>query len=199
MLTDMKFTKSLITTLLLSSSSLSLADTASRQLSSHFLSDHEVSRFDDNEAAYINYLLYTPESYDDARACINDSFPLLVFLHGDGEKPTSRDAENEVDINKLKNIGIAKLITQNNWPQDREFIVLSLQCKVSCGGHNPHSIKQAIDLIKNQYRIDASRVYMTGLSKGAASTNEFAVTYPNVLSAIVPIAGWGVRLLLQRK
>ncbi len=191
MLTDMKFTKSLITTLLLSSSSLSLADTASRQLSSHFLSDHEVSRFDDNEAAYINYLLYTPESYDDAGRA-DDNFPLLVFLHGDGEKASTREAESEVDINKLKNIGIAKLITQNNWPQDREFIVLSLQCKVSCGGHNPHSIKQAIDLIKNQYRIDASRVYMTGLSKGAASTNEFAVTYPNVLSAIVPIAGWGV-------
>ncbi|CAN5907087.1 PHB depolymerase family esterase [soil metagenome] len=51
------------------------------------------------------------------------------------------------------------------------------------------SIKQMVDKMKADYSIDASRVYVSGLSAGAFMTTVMAVTYPDVFAGAAPIAG----------
>ena len=60
----------------------------------------------------LDYLLYLPPDYQS-----KDSFPLLVFLHGAGERGS--------DLNKVKSHGPPKLVEQG---KDLPFIIVSPQC-----------------------------------------------------------------------
>src|SRR5581483_899100 len=51
------------------------------------------------------------------------------------------------------------------------------------------SIKQMVDQMKSDYSIDASRVFITGLSAGGAETALMMATWPDVFAAGAPIAG----------
>jgi pimeloyl-ACP methyl ester carboxylesterase len=42
--------------------------------------------------------------------------------------------------------------------------------------------------IINTYRIDESRIYITGLSRGGFGAWEYAVSYPDLFAAVIPIA-----------
>lgn len=46
-----------------------------------------------------------------------------------------------------------------------------------------------IDYVKKQYPIDNTRVYITGISNGAAMTNAMALTHPELFAAMSPYAG----------
>jgi poly(hydroxyalkanoate) depolymerase family esterase len=51
------------------------------------------------------------------------------------------------------------------------------------------SIKQMIDRMKADYRVDARRVFVTGLSAGGAMTSIMLATYPDVFAAGAIMAG----------
>jgi poly(hydroxyalkanoate) depolymerase family esterase len=51
------------------------------------------------------------------------------------------------------------------------------------------SIKQMVDKMKTDHGIDARRVFVTGLSAGAAMTHVMAATYPDVFSGAAIMAG----------
>jgi poly(hydroxyalkanoate) depolymerase family esterase len=51
------------------------------------------------------------------------------------------------------------------------------------------SIKQMVDKMKADHSIDPARVYITGLSAGAAMTGVMAATYPDVFSGAAIMAG----------
>ncbi len=161
-------------------SQIALAGSSERQLPGAFKSNAIGKN--------INYLLYTPPAYDTEP---NRKFPLIVFLHGNGEKAWTESPMAPSDLNKLKVNGIPKMIAENRWPDSHPFIVLSTQCEVWCGSQSPQNIMQAINLIADKYRVDRSQIYITGLSMGAADANNFVNTYPDVPAAVVPIAGWG--------
>lgn len=48
-----------------------------------------------------------------------------------------------------------------------------------------------IDHVIENYRVDSSRVYVTGLSYGGFGTWHLASSYPERFAAIAPVVGWG--------
>jgi predicted esterase len=120
------------------------------------------------------YYEYLPIGYDKN----NNKYPILIFLHGLGEK-----GNGTTNLPAAIKHGPGKEIEKG---RDFPFIVVSPQ---STTWWNYGTIDTYIDWLKTKYRVDVNRIYMTGLSMGGISTYRYAASYPNQLAAIVPIAG----------
>lgn len=122
----------------------------------------------------INYLLYLPKDYEQ-----KEKLPLLLFLHGAGERGN--------DLNLVKRHGPPKLIEQG---KDFPFVIVSPQCPENTRWQ-PEVLIALLDEIIDEYKIDKNRIYVTGLSMGGNGTWRLASEIPERLAAIIPICGWG--------
>jgi predicted peptidase len=122
----------------------------------------------------IRYQLSLPKGYDQ-----QDQWPLLVFLHGSGERGD--------DVELVKVHGPPMLIAEG---REFPFIVVSPQCPQFQAWHAP-GIAALIDDVVRRYKVDEDRVYLTGLSLGASGTWSLAAQKPDRFAAIVPICGTG--------
>ena len=129
----------------------------------------------------LEYYLSLPLQYDQ----IEDSWPLIMFLHGAGEWGN--------DLSLVKKHGIPRVV---NEMEDFPFVTVSPQCPENDWWLNRlEDLKYLIDTIVEQYRIDESRIYLTGLSMGGFGTWHMAVEYPETFAAIAPICGGGLGIL----
>jgi poly(3-hydroxybutyrate) depolymerase len=131
------------------------------------------------------FLLYTPPSY----ATGTQNHPLLISLHGKGEMGSNI---NMLTVNNPQQQP-SRLIYLNRWPQTLPFIVLSPLFTPPPDEINPQWPAAYIDEVVNHvvanYRVDQSRIYITGLSLGGTGTWNYAAAYPHKIAAMVPICG----------
>ncbi len=135
--------------------------------------------------AACRYLLSLPEGYEADAA---RQWPLIVFLHGAGERGD--------DLELLNKHGPPKLIAQG---RELGAIVASPQVP---GGEvwDPVVVKVLTDELCATLRVDKDRVYLTGISMGGFGTWETALAFPDTYAAIAPICGGtGVRFLLAER
>lgn len=124
----------------------------------------------------MDYLLYLPPDYDE-----KETWPLMIFLHGAGERGT--------DLSRVRVHGPAKLIDQGT---DLPFIVVSPQCPPDRWWPGMESeVMALIDHIIKTCKVDQTRIYLTGLSMGGYGTWAIACSYPRRFAAILPICGGG--------
>lgn len=124
----------------------------------------------------LGYLLYLPQDYKQDG---DKLFPLLVFLHGAGERG------NNLDLVEIH--GPPKLTKQN---KQFPFVILAPQCPQD-QRWNDEDIIALIDDIVARYKIDSKRIYLTGLSMGGYGTWSLAARYPEKFAAVAPICGGG--------
>jgi predicted peptidase len=129
----------------------------------------------------MKYLIYLPKDYDR-----QDSWPLMLFLHGAGERGD--------DLEMVKKHGPPKLIEAG---KEFPFIVVSPQCPED-GWWQPIEIKALLDEIVEKYKVDQDRVYLTGLSMGGFGTWAQAAYEPHRFAALAPICGAGQPLTTKR-
>lgn len=129
----------------------------------------------------LNYLLYLPKNY-----AAQDKWPLLLFLHGAGERGDN--------IEKVKIHGPPKLIAAG---QDFPFIVVSPQCPAE-GWWEPIELNALLDDLVRRYKVDEDRIYLTGLSMGGFGTWQLAAYAPQRFAAIAPICGRTDRRIAKR-
>jgi hypothetical protein len=142
------------------------------------------------------YIISTPLNYSNANST---RYPLLVFMHGDGEKPGTLD----YNLSSLKAHGPHKEI----FNKGRAFpaIIVSIQMAKGEGVVNPAVVKELIDVITGEanvpnptkgavglgkYNIDMNRIHLTGLSQGGNGTYKTANSYPNFFASISVFAGY---------
>ena len=123
----------------------------------------------------IRYLLFLPNSYRPE----GELFPLLLFLHGAGERGKHLDV--------VKKHGPPKIVETN---REFPFIVASPQCP-SNQRWSASELIQLVDHLTTTYRVDANRLYVTGLSMGGYGTWSLCMAYPERFAAAVPICGGG--------
>lgn len=128
----------------------------------------------------LDYLLSLPPDYNKEP---EKKWPLMLFLHGSGERGT--------DVNAVKKHGPPHIIdTDPDSAVAKEFIVVSPQCPPG-RWWKPDELASLLDDIQAKYRVDADRVYLTGLSMGGFGTWDLASNFPERFAAIAPMCGGG--------
>lgn len=159
------------------------------------------------------YRLALPDNYDPEK-----TYPLLVFLHGRGERGTDNTDK------MFSGIGLFNNRHSILSPENRQrfpAIILVPQCSDFSndqewahwignspeqpfaglgddGSYHQHpqpsaSGAAALELIDTtiaNYSVDRSRVYITGISMGGFGTWEFSSRRPELFAAAVPMAGY---------
>lgn len=140
--------------------------------------------FKTTKPSVIGYLEYLPQGYSGN----SNKYPVVIHLHGVGEKGPASTDPNVLDdgIPKLIKLGPPKYV--NNGTQF-PFILISPQLKSSYGSWTSGYVKEVIDHVKTYLRIDESRIYLTGLSLGGGGTWVTAQDFPRLFAAIAPICG----------
>lgn len=137
-------------------------------------SSQRAAKLDRPFRVQMNYLIYLPEEYEE-----RESWPLLLFLHGSGERGD--------DLERVKVHGPPKLIGQGkNFP----FIVVSPQCPKNYRWQAAE-LATLLDQIEEDHNVDSDRVYVTGLSMGGFGTWALASFAPHRFAAIAPVCGGG--------
>ena len=133
-----------------------------------------------NSEIELDYYLYFPNHYKK-----NNLFPLLLFLHGAGERGQN--------LEKVKAHGIPKRIDDGI---DFPFIIVAPQCPDGVWWPHGKNVDTVLSLIKslvNNFKINPRQIYGTGLSMGGFGVLELASINPKLFAAIIPICGGIIR------
>jgi poly(3-hydroxybutyrate) depolymerase len=153
---------------------------------------YEARVYRDASGGELGYRLMRPADYDSGK-----KYPLVIFLHGSGERGTDNDAQ-------LKN-GV------------REFLGSpEVRAKYPCFAMVPQSppndswgradfsgvarpsltdtsrrVLEVIQGLEKEFSIDPARLYIGGLSMGGFGTWDLISRYPDFFAAAFPICGGG--------
>lgn len=132
------------------------------------------------------YSVYVPRDYDAARA-----WPAMVFLHGRGECGT--DGSKQL----AQGVGTAIMFNPERWP----MIVLFPQKPTAESQWEDHdaAVMAMLARARDEFNVDAQRLYLTGLSQGGHGTWMIAAAHPKTWAAIAPICGYGEPTLVAEK
>lgn len=121
----------------------------------------------------VNYVLQFPDAYNKEK----HDWPLIVFLHGSGERGD--------DLSKLSIHGPLKYVENGN---KLDAVILAPQCPEK-QIWDMDVLSTLIKEIVLKHRINFTRVYLTGLSMGGYGTWELSIKHPEMFAAIAPICG----------
>lgn len=131
---------------------------------------------------------YLPEDY----ATGTKSYPLIIWVHGAGQVGQG----NTTDLPKILEWGLPKIISEGGFPDsfrvngtDHSFIVISPQFMGWPSGAN---VGAMINYVSNNYRVDAERIYLMGISAGGGGVWDYAsisVTNSDRIAAMIPFCG----------
>lgn len=111
-------------------------------------------------------------------------YPLIIFIHGIGELGT--------DL-KLNCCGLPRHLANKTFPANfnvgginYSFLVIAPQFKVR---PTAAQVQSVLEFAKKRWRVDETRIYVSGLSMGGGSTWDWAAVYGQNAAAIVPVCG----------
>ncbi len=154
----------------------------------------------EDEYVTMPYRLFEPEVKS------GEKYPLVVFLHGSGEKGN----DNQAQI--IANEG-ATVWASDEVQEKHPCFVLAPQCPVdgywgvsfrtiSADEIRPNSLLATvsiiIDIVADRYPVDTDRIYVTGLSMGGFGTITLLTLHPEKFAAGVVVCGGGNVAKLNR-
>ncbi len=119
----------------------------------------------------VNYILELPDGYKSSK----QNWPLIVFLHGSGERGD--------DLSKVGIHGPLKYLNEGN---SLNAIILAPQCPEKEIWDND-VLYTLIKEVVYKNKVDITRIYLTGLSMGGYGTWNLALDHPELFAAVVPI------------
>jgi poly(3-hydroxybutyrate) depolymerase len=123
----------------------------------------------------VPYRVFVPSNYNKSK-----KYPLLVMLHGAGGNET-----DFVDAYR-------KLFPK--FAEERGYIIASVNGRGPLSGYTKESggeqdVLDVADLMKKNYSVDASRVYLGGHSMGGGGTWRLGLLYADRWAGLIPLAG----------
>ncbi len=117
---------------------------------------------------------YKPPGYDS-----RTNWPVVIFLHGQGESGT--------DINAVDNTGLAEQLAVG---MDLPAVVICPQLQTGGAGQWTAAITQlAYNHVISNYNVDVNKVYITGLSLGGSGSAIYTRANAKNIAAFIPVSG----------
>lgn len=123
----------------------------------------------------LQYLTFLPEDYDSDA----EPRPLILFLHGASQRGS--------DVEAVKRTGLPHILERQG-----PFLVVAPQCPRGLrwtSARVEQALLALLDEVAAIYRVDADRVYVTGLSLGGFGAWGLAMRDPKRFAAVAPICG----------
>ena len=124
-----------------------------------------------------HYQVYVPADY-----ASKPTWPAILFLHGAGERGTDGLLQT--------NVGLGAAIRQNASRYPAIVVFPQVPPDSQWVGTPADMAVAALQQTMREFHVDASRVYLTGLSMGGHGTWYIAYRHAELFAAIVPICGW---------
>lgn len=135
-------------------------------------------------AVAARYLLYLPDGHAE-----RDDWPLIVFLHGSGERGD--------DVALVREQGLPRLLDEG---LSLPAVVLSPQCPAGqLWTRQLPAVRALIERTVENHGVDSRRIVATGLSLGGAGSYELVASYPELFAGVAPICGPWTRLFVTRE
>lgn len=112
-------------------------------------------------------------------------FPLVLFLHGAGERGDN-----------LEIVKAHSPFTYKNLVKE-DFAILAPQCPENVYW-DTKAVYELLQYVIKNYNVDQNRIYLTGLSMGGWGTWKLADEHPEIFAAIAPVCGPMNRPALSR-
>jgi dienelactone hydrolase len=120
------------------------------------------------------YYEYLPKGYDPNGSQL---YPLILFLHGGGD---IGDGSAE-QLPRLLKVGLTKQINNGDFPtsftvngKNFSFIIISPQfIQMPPTDQAVSSIESILNYVQKNYKVDPTRIYLTGLSKGGGNVFDY--------------------------
>ncbi|HYE20442.1 MAG TPA: prolyl oligopeptidase family serine peptidase [Tepidisphaeraceae bacterium] len=158
------------------------------------LSKSTTGSVSDGSGNTMPYRLFRPAGYDSGA-----KYPLVLFLHGAGERGNNNTSQVNSHIDGLVNATqsatyasylLAPQVATGNQFVNVPFQPGSYSTPVAQSTSMALTL-QALDLILQDPSVDKNRVYVTGLSMGGYGTFDILVRRPNLFAAAAPLSGGG--------
>jgi poly(3-hydroxybutyrate) depolymerase len=136
---------------------------------------------------WLGFLEYKPTNYSKTTT----KYPLIIFLHGIGER-----GNGTTDLKYVARIGLPRMIKQGHNMtftfngKTETFLVLMPQCPTSYGMWPNAFVNDLIAYAKKNLRIDEDRIFLTGLSMGGGGSMKYistAADQPKNLAAVATV------------
>ena len=131
----------------------------------------------------------------------NEKYPLVLFLHGAGERGSNNSAQLQHGsmqfTNPVNREAYPSFVLFPQCPEDKYWALSTRPTKFDVSQFPINdSISTPLGLVVellrqtvNEYPIDTNRIYLIGLSMGGMGTYDIVVRNPNTFAAAVAICG----------
>lgn len=127
------------------------------------------------------YQVFVPSGWDKKQ-----KWPVILFLHGAGERGDDGFVQTEVGIGTAIRRGVARF----------PAIIVMPQCRKNIWWTEDAMQAQALGALEKsikEFNGDRERLYLTGISMGGYGTWGLATKYPGKFAALAPVCG-GIRV-----
>ena len=150
--------------------------------------------FTASDNTQLPYRMYLPSDYDGTK-----SYPVIVFLHGAGERGTDNVSQMKNMLSVFFNRDDKAIIEQSiiivpQCPKDNQWV----DTPWKDGNYSIDTVKESNELnavvellntVKSKYATDEDRYYAMGISMGGFGTWDLIMRHKDMFAAAVPVCG----------
>ena len=128
-------------------------------------------KLNDSNYCNINYIVYSPEKKD-------NNLPLLLFLHGIGERGNK--------VEDVEKYALPKYMNKFNIP----YIIVAPQCTDNnFWDYHLRDVEKILEEVYKEYQYDKNRMCILGSSMGAFGAWNYIMSRPKLFKGIVSVSG----------
>ncbi|MDQ3624182.1 MAG: GDSL-type esterase/lipase family protein [Verrucomicrobiota bacterium] len=163
--------------------------------------EYEPQTFGAPDGRSIPYRLLKPQDYENSR-----QYPLVVFLHGAGERGTDNQAQLKHCVSAFARPEVRKahpcFVMVPQCPPQQQWVDMPWSGDSGTQPAEPSAPLQlvlgAVAALQQEFSIDPDRLYLSGISMGGFGTWDAITRDPGKWAAAAPICGGGDKRVAAR-